>query len=267
MVVHYNLSQADEWAEKGVIRSGGSLYHGMRRTEAEVLPSVDGLVFVSEFMQREIQQRIPAIASVPSRVVRNFVRDPGPRSLGGAAFEADLITIGTLEPRKNQGYLLEMVAAARAMGAELRVTVVGDGPDRAMLGRKARRLRIEDLVNFAGFVPDASRLLGAHRAYVHTATMENMPLTLLEALSRGLPVFAPAVGGIPEVFDDGVEGRLLPLDDAPSAARRVVEWLSRTSVTKAADAARRRYASRFAADAGSASLEQFLDCVPQRAQA
>jgi glycosyltransferase involved in cell wall biosynthesis len=204
--------------------------------------------------------RLPAIAQLPYVVVPNFVPDPGTPQK--EAIDADIITIGTLEPRKNQRYLLDIVAAARAQGAELRLTVVGDGPERTALENWARRLQIDKLVRFTGFVSNAAQLLGRHRAYIHTATMENMPLTLLEALSRGVPVFAPAVGGIPEIFDEDVEGRVLPLDDASAAARRIVEWLSSPArMEKAGQAARRRYLLKFQSKAAAGKLADFLVSV------
>lgn len=263
MVVHFNISQADEWVEKSMISPDGKLYESMLDFDRQVLPRLDGLVFVSNFMRRELLSRIPEIEQVPYVVIPNFVNDPGTEK--SEAIDADLITIGSLEPRKNQGYLLDIVAAARKQGVPLRVTIVGDGPDRAMLEARARRLGVDDLVRFLGFVKDAARLLERHRAYIHTATMENMPLTLIESLSFGIPVFAPAVGGISEIFEDGVEGRVLPLGDAEAAARRVTEWLASPSrMGEAGNAARLRYLLRFESKLVGSRLAGFLDSITSR---
>lgn len=257
MAVHFNLSQADEWVGKGMIPQDGRLYKAIAEREREVLLQLDGLVFVSEFMRRELLSRHPGIARVPYAVIPNFISDPGRQA--EASIDADLISIGTLEPRKNQGYLLEIIAAAHAHGAALRLTIVGDGPDRAALESKARKLGIAHLVCFAGFVVDAAQMLSRHRAYVHAARLENMPLALIEALSRGLPVFAPAIGGIPEMFDDGVEGRFLPLDNADEAALAMLEWLrSPQRMAQAAMAARRRFLSRFQSREAAARLAKFI---------
>jgi glycosyltransferase involved in cell wall biosynthesis len=260
MAVHFNLSQADEWVEKGMISLGGDLYESIRNLEKHVLPQLDGLVYVSDFMRRELLLRIPAIEQVPYVVLPNFVDDPGVSE--SDAFDADLITIGSLEPRKNQAYLLDIVAAAKRQGTLLSITIAGDGPDRANLKAHAHRLGVDDLVRFLGFVPDAPRLLRRHRAYIHGATMENMPLTLIESLSYGVPVFAPAVGGIPEIFEDGVEGCMLPLDNADAAARRVLEWLaSPATMRNAGDAARLRYLLSFESTTVGARLADFLNSI------
>jgi len=258
MAVHFNLSEADEWAAKGRIAADGPLFHMIREMEADIIPRLDGLVFVSTFMRSCLLARIPAIATLPYAVVPNFVDDPGPPAR--SAPEGDLISIGTLEPRKNQSYLLDILAAARNQGRPLRLTLYGDGPDRAALEKKARSLQLQALVRFSGFVRNAAHALGNHRAYVHAARLENMPLTLIEALSRAVPVFAPAVGGVPEIFDDGVEGRMLPLDDAAAAAGRIIEWMNRPErLAQAAASARSRFLRDFQTDVAAARLTGFLD--------
>jgi glycosyltransferase involved in cell wall biosynthesis len=119
----------------------------------------------------------------------------------------DLICIGTLEPRKNQRYALDIVAASVRIGRPLSLTLVGDGPDRMMLESLAQELGIRQQVSFAGFMRNAADLIQTHAGCLHVARLENLPLALIEALSRSVPVFAPAVGGVPEVFADGNEGR------------------------------------------------------------
>jgi len=266
MVVHFNLSQADEWADKGAIRREGRLFRAIRQQEATILPQLDALVCVSDFMRRELLQRIPAVGRVRSQVIPNFLADPGE-----PVFEAeriDLITIGTLEYRKNQRYAIEIVHAAAKLGRTLTLTLVGDGPDRAMLEALASELGVEKQVHFKGFVAHAAALMPAHRACLHVAHMENLPLTLIEALSRGLPLFAPAVGGIPEVFRDGLEGRFIPLGDAASAARLIVEWLdSGVIMEKAGIASRTRYLDCFETDDIAGKLIEFLDGEPAGLQA
>lgn len=267
MVVHFNFSEADEWVGKGMIRDGGALYRAIRKLEADVLPRLDGLVFVSDFMRREVAARIPAITSIPNRIVPNFLPDPGLEVEPGEP-ETDLICIGTLEPRKNQRYALEIVAAAVRLGRPLSLTVVGDGPDRTALESLALELGIRQQVFFAGFVRNAAGRMPLHRAYLHVARMESFPIVLIEAMAHGLPVFAPAVGGVPEVFVDGREGRFIPLDDAEAAARIVVDWLdSPQTMSIARQAARENFLARLEAGKVAADLADFLghsgECEPR----
>lgn len=244
-VLHFNISEAYESQLNGLTREGGPLWSTLMRIEREVLPQLDKLIFVSDYMRRIVQARNPGMAAVEHAVIPNFpehelepVADVVPR--------ADIISIGTLEPRKNQGYLLHVLAEAKRLGHRYSLTLAGDGPSRKEWESLAERLGIADQVEFLGYVSGASRFLPGHRVYAHAALMENLPITLLEALSCGLPVFAPSVGGIPEIFDDGVEGNLWPLDNATACAQKLIALLDNSGALKTMScAARQRYVAQF----------------------
>jgi hypothetical protein len=61
MMVNYNLSQADEWADKGRIVPGGRLYWAIVATERSVLPRLDGIVYASQFSRDQVTARIPEV--------------------------------------------------------------------------------------------------------------------------------------------------------------------------------------------------------------
>ena len=267
MVVHFNISQADEWAGKGFISNSGRLYRDIARFEGRVLPALDGLVFVSDFMRREVVRRVPAILSVPFRIIPNFLADPGAPQMEGREQRRHLINIGTLEPRKNQAYALHVIAATKTLGTPLNLTLVGDGPDRARLRALAEELRIEDQVEFAGYVPQAAALMQEHQAVLHVAQIENCPYVVIESMSRGLPVFAPATGGVPETFDDGVQGRFIPLDNPTAAARALIEWMTAPErLAAAAVAARARFLEVYVEHKSADRLAAFLVERPAVAQ-
>ncbi len=257
MVTHFNISQAEEWADKGLITKTDKLYHSIKHFEETTLPQLDGLVFVSEFMKRELLKRIPKINNVNTLVIPNFLADPGLKT--PIETTADLINIGTLETRKNQSYLLDIIAALRAHGTPLTLTLVGDGPDKTLLENKARDLKITDLVHFAGFVANAAELITFHKAYIHVATMESFGITLIEALARSKPVFAIPVGGIPEILNNNTVGLALPLNDVYSAAQIIAnsindqQWLTETSIK-----AREVFLTEYTNDIAAKNLSNFL---------
>jgi glycosyltransferase involved in cell wall biosynthesis len=258
MVTHFNISQADEWVEKGLVIQNSQLYRSIKQFEADVLPKLDGLVFVSEFMKRELSKRIPGITNVTSAIIPNFLPDPGLPNTQTQS--ADLICIGTLEPRKNQQYLLDIMASLRDQGKPLTLTIIGDGPDRIALEEKAHELKISDLVRFTGFLSNGAEQLGSHRAYIHVATIENLPVTLIEAMARGLPIFVTPVGGIPELLVEGITGKAIPLNNARSAANIVAKAINdKQWMTTASIAARERFLNGYESEVVAKKLTSFLN--------
>lgn len=246
--VHFNLSTADEWVGKGYLKFGGLLYRRMLARDARVLPRLDRLVFVSDFMRQQVAQRLPQLTRVPSRVVPNFV--PAPAAAPDAPLRGELISIGTLEPRKNQGFLLDVLAHAHARGYRYRLTLAGDGPLRGALQAKTRALGLEPFVTFSGTLPDAASALAHHLVYVHAARMENLPLVLIEALAAGRPVVAAPVGGVPEVYGHGVEGFYWSPDDPKAAAGALIALLEDGALyRRLATAAKARHAQHFSVGA------------------
>ena len=245
-VLHFNISEAYEHQLNGFTREEGALWRALMRVEREVLPRIDKVIFVSDYMRRIVQSRNPALSVVWQTVIPNFPEHEI-ETVADAAPRADLITIGTLEPRKNQGYLLYVLAAAKQQGFRYRMTIAGDGPSRTEWEVLAATLGVADQVDFLGYVSGASRLLQGHRAYVHAAHMESFGIVLVEALAHGMPVFASPVGGIPEVFDDGVEGVAWPLDKPAECAQKLIAVLESPAACRAmSSAARLRYRTRFA---------------------
>ena len=257
MVTHFNISQAEEWAGKGMIDKTDKLYQSIQHFEETVLPRLNGLVFVSEFMKQELLKRIPAIRNVNTTIVPNFLADPGLNT--HTETTADLINIGTLEARKNQSYLLDIIAALRAQGTPLTLTIVGDGTDRSLLENKAKDLKITDLVSFAGFVANAAELITSHKAYIHVAIIENLPVTLLEALARSCPIFAVPAGGVPEILNNNEVGLALPFNDAKSAAQTIAnalknqQWLLQTRISS-----RETFLKKYSDNIAAENLYYFL---------
>jgi glycosyltransferase involved in cell wall biosynthesis len=225
MAVHFNVSQAEEWAIQAGLPRNGRVYRSIKRREAEILPAVDGLVYVSKFVRDAVLSAIPEAAAVRSAVLPNFVSpaDDGCQ----AAFTGDLVSVGTLEPRKNQAFLLQMLAEARQKGRVYSLTLIGDGPDKRKLMALTERLGLTSQVRFAGYRLDARQLVAAHRVLVHAARMEASGVALIEAMAAGKPVCAAPVGGVEEAYSDGVEGIFWDLEDPAGAAERLI-WLMET---------------------------------------
>lgn len=257
MAVHFNRSEAEEWHRAGRIKQGDWVYRGIRSLEAELLAKLDGLHFVSNYMRDYIFETHPKAAGCRSIVLPNFIQDPGWTKNG--ELRGDLISIGSLEPRKNQGYLLRVLHEARRMGHSYSLTLVGQGPDRRRLQRLARELGVVEQVRFVGLKRGAARMLPSYRAYVHSALIENLPFVLIEATACGMPVLAGPVGGVPEVVLDGMQGFHWPLDDPRTGAQKLIAVLEDDAThARLAEAARRQFEAKFSAETVGPQLADFL---------
>ena len=257
MAVHFRISQADEWADKKQIKHGGLVFRAIRRVEREVIPRVDGLVYVSQWARDALLDWLPEAGKVSSAVIGCTVTpshaDPVPEPLG------DLVTIGNLDIVKNHRFLLKVLAEAKRAGHSLTLDVFGEGPLQKDLLGLTRSLGLEKQVRFRGFRRDACKLLVGYRAYVHACYSESFCLAIVEAMAAGLPVVAGDIGPISELFQDGVEGRFWPLDDPVRAAATLIDLLdSEPARLKAASAARERFHCEFAADLIVPRLLSFL---------
>jgi glycosyltransferase involved in cell wall biosynthesis len=191
-------------------------------------PLADRIVAVSEAIARDLVERyridagrtvvvhngIDAWAFRPARgaaTVRAELRVPGDRHV--------ILMAGRMTAQKGWDVLLEAAARLAAVRTDLFWLLVGDGPLRAALTRRAAELAVP--VSFTGARADMADVLGCADVVVLASRSEGLPFTLLEAMALGKPVVATRVGGVPEVVEDGRSGRLVPRDDAAALAAAV----------------------------------------------
>ena len=130
----------------------------------------------------------------------------------GAGGPLRVLSVGRLVPEKGQFILLQALAELRRRGIDVSATLVGDGPDREILERAVRRLRISELVTFTGSLgaDRVAQLYLEADVFCLASFAEGVPVSLMEAMSNRLPVVTTRVAGIPELVEDGVSGALLP---------------------------------------------------------
>lgn len=147
-------------------------------------------------------------------VVRCGVSDNPPRS--PSAGTPELLCVGRLSPEKGHLVLLEALGELHREGLDVHCTLVGDGPMRLAIEAAIQRFNLTSVVRLTGSLDPLAvdRLYDAAGAVVLASFSEGVPVVLMEAMSRGLPVVATSVGGIPELVHDGVNGLLVPPGDA-----------------------------------------------------
>lgn len=170
-------------------------------------------------------------------------------------------TVGRLDPVKNQAQLLracQAIAASNpALGARLKVLIVGDGPLRQSLASLAADLGLSDRVEFAGARNDTHELLQRMDVFILPSMNEGVSNTILEAMATGLPVVAGRVGGNPELVEHDVTGHLYDPDSTSALQDALLPYLLDPVLRQAHGAAgRERVVQHFRLDS---MVERYLD--------
>jgi glycosyltransferase involved in cell wall biosynthesis len=159
-----------------------------------------------------------------------------------------ILTVGRLTAVKAQPLLLDAVQGLTPRGVPWTLRIAGSGPLRAGLEERARRLGISDRVEFLGPVA-ASRMpeeLRRAGLLVVPSFMEGIPVVLMEAMASGVPVLTTRVGGVAELVDDGVTGRVVNAGSAEALTTALAEiWSDPVATASRAVAARERVSSDF----------------------
>jgi glycosyltransferase involved in cell wall biosynthesis len=164
---------------------------------------------------------------------------------------------------KGHVHLLDAFATIHAQHPAARLLLVGDGIRRPWVEGLAKDRGLADAVVFTGFRTDVPDLLRAMDCFVLASTRtEGVPQSLLQAFAAGVPVVASAIGGIPEVVEDGKTGILVPPEDAATLARAIESVLGdRAGAEARARCARHLVEDRFSHGASVSRLLALYDEV------
>ncbi len=115
-----------------------------------------------------------------------------------------VISVGSLIEIKGFDTLLEAVKLVNESISDVKFVIVGKGPLKSKLIKKAEDLGISDVINFVGYVPysEIPKYFVASDLFVHPSYIEGMGRVILEAQASGIPVVATDVGGIPEAVTE-----------------------------------------------------------------
>lgn len=151
-----------------------------------------------------------------------------------------ILNIGQLEARKNQRYLLAVAAELRHQRPGCVVVLVGTGEDEALLRTRITELGVTNDVVLLGYHSEVAPLLHAADLYVHTATRENCPYVVIEAMAAGCPVVALAAGGSPELLAATPEASIAQGTPPATLATKLAELLENKAALR--DLQTRQYA-------------------------
>ncbi|MFE0589903.1 glycosyltransferase family 4 protein [Micromonospora echinospora] len=193
------------------------------------LSRLDHLFVVSAASVAQLAAGGVPMATVPHRIVRaahdGRIVDPDRERPPPAPGPARLVTVARLVAKKGVPTAVDAVARLVAAGHDLRYDVYGDGPLRAGIRRQARRYGLAGTVHLHGAVPHEvamAALRGADVAVLPCRAgpdgdLDGIPVFLMEAAGRGVPVVTTALSGIPELVGPDAGWRVPPDDPAAVA--------------------------------------------------
>lgn len=184
------------------------------RTEhfSEKIARADQVICISHFARSQSMQHSAPAHWHKFSVVRLGVDpsqfSPAATPQPGPGFS--LLCVGRLTPAKGQHLILDALATLRNHGIMARLTLVGDGPDRASLEQHCRRLELSDQVRFIGALnqDEVRPLYRTHDAFILPSFAEGIPVVLMEAMASGLPCITTRIAGIPELIEHEHSGLL-----------------------------------------------------------
>ena len=137
-----------------------------------------------------------------------------------------LLCTRNFEPLYNLSCVLRAFAKIQVHYPAATLTLVGSGSQDITLREEAAALRVEN-VTFAGRVAPSEihRYYANADIYVQAPSIDNMPLSLLEAFASGLPVVSTNVGGVPSMLRHRIDGLLVAEKDADALADQVIQLL------------------------------------------
>jgi len=178
------------------------------------------------------------------------------------------ILVGVTATMIGQKGLFDFLAVAsrfRDQSNTVRFVIVGDGPLRPALEEKRRELGLEELVIFAGWMPNANEVaLPAFDIFFQPSLWEAMSIALLEAMAAAKPVVATHVGEAPHMIEDGLDGYLVEsrdLEHMATALRRLIDDPNLRS--RLGEAAREKVSKSFSVERMTRSYEAIYQDMVQ----
>jgi starch synthase len=229
--------------------------------ERTAFEGADAVIAVSDGMRRDILRSYPALDAQRVHVVYNGIdlsrwrrsddRDLA-RSLGVDPDRPAVVFVGRITRQKGLPYLLR---AAKLLPADVQLVLCAGAPDTKEIMAEVTGLVEELQAERSGVVwldrllsqEELTAVLSASTVFVCPSVYEPLGIVNLEAMACGLPVVGTATGGIPEVVDDGVTGRLVPIEQRDDGTGIPVD------------------PDRFVADLGTTLTEVLAD--PEKARA
>lgn len=241
-------AMAARWSKLPVVytKHGDAIDHGFRMWLRRRAARMNNTVVAVSEATADMAMTLGEHAGERPQVIENGVdcevfqpnsesRSAMRTSLGMTDDQCVLGSIARLQPVKRHDIQLDAVEPL--LNERVRIVVCGDGPLGETLNARVNDSANCNFISMLGNRNDVGELLTAYDIFVLSSEREGLPLVILEAMASGTPVVATAVGGIPKVIEDGVNGFLVP-EVSPDSFRTVLEKVLSLSPDRLAEIGR-----------------------------
>ena len=194
------------------------------------LQQSDGVTAVSRFLKKATIETFDFddIEVIPNFICPNhYLRTPEAplRTELAPNGEKLLVHVSNFRSVKRPADCIDILAKAREAGENVRLVMVGDGPERSAVVHRAEQSGVNDNTIFVGKQGNIPDYLGVSDVFLLPSELESFGLAALEAQACELPVIATRIGGIPEVVSDGETGYLSEIGDVEKMASDTIKLL------------------------------------------
>jgi colanic acid/amylovoran biosynthesis glycosyltransferase len=228
----------------------------------EKLKKAKFAIAISEYNRACLLREAPDVEASKVKTIHCGVEievfSPCQRTHGGPPV---FLAVGSLLQRKGHRYLLEACRILRSEGKDYRCIIVGDGPERLELEKLVRKYGVEDQVELAGAVPHEDILLYYDQAdiFVHPSLSEGIPVVLMEAMSKELPVIATRITGVPELVSHEEDGLLVGAAESAELAEAMMRLLTNVELRiRLGKNAREKILRDFNLDVNTAQIKELF---------
>ncbi len=177
---------------------------------ALVVPS-ERLTRIARDVWKQPEQKVHRI---PNGIdVKRFEKKPQRGALPGFTRREGEVIVGTVAGLRAIKNLPRLVRACAAAGENVRLVIVGEGPEKETILAGAKRTGLGDRLLMPGFLADPARYIGLFDIFALSSDSEQFPISLIEAMAAGLPVAATDVGDIKSMVSQANQGFIKPLAD------------------------------------------------------
>lgn len=225
-----------------------------------VLPSFDKIIFISKYVSDFHSSLTKRCKS--KQIVDNAAYNICHFSIKEKTDVCNIVSVAGLNEMKNVFMYAEIGKQLKAQGFVFNMKVVGDGPLYNELKERIENYGIADVVKLEGKQIDPKPYYDEAYIYIHPADKEGFGMTIVEAMSAGLPVIVSNMGGVPELVENKKDGVIVDAYNPKEWVDAIIElYNNREKYTTIAKNGYETYKARFTPEIYANNLDKIYDTL------